>query len=600
MFPLFEYDLVSFSIEYKTREKLSTLDISCKQEREALVEHYHLKARPAQSVVGSIQQEKRSFSFFNHVSLSLECPYCQHSQKALPNKWYMLLDQHGHSLCENKIEITEWLMARYLGLSSAGARLSLIAIPEAKLSEIKDRSGCVLYRCKDCRNFFAVSFELKESCRETEGAFLDRSIFREFDITVRKTCFDSSISFALIKNQSPLWTYHFRADGSVDLNQRPIRMNIVDFRNQSPSTWKVVDCAIPRIKCDDLLNSLTKIRQGSVLEALLKQINLHLGCCDTQHLISLLAYINRYRDYPESFYQEALRIPKDGSYIKLKYDDLLPSTVHDLDPIVKTSVLPNAKSIRRTLFRYPRLISLAMNWTKPPFKNIDILSELLETQAAFPWLEAYSRSQNLLDEDGETILDYMQQKYGDVAIWHHLKSIGFEKSPFVNRGLNLAIKYLNDNPLAHLNASHYTKDLSLKGEFGLLTYLSDIEPEDLFLDPENKWWFFSNYEYGKEIKSLQHFGDEISIELPLFPFEVHCAGIILSNCLAYYSTSILNRTTIFLIKKQGRIVGALEVYFKERSILQASGPYNRPLETMPDVLRVVQSWKKENMLYGPE
>lgn len=288
--------------------------------------------------------------------------------------------------------------------------------------------------------------------------------------------------------------------------------------------------------------------------------------------IRVLVIANRFRGYPKSFYfktWESLRKGRDH-FVQMALE--LPMSYRDIESVYWKTGLPDKKSLRRILFSNPLLLAYAIGCPFMPFRNVDILARMLDSARAMDYLTAFQ------EEYVCRAWWLMSRAKGDAATFAFLEKIPTDEV------LNLArAAWTNHSINGCASTSVCLEKLrgrSIKDGFKELPYL--------IWECETGKSSQGAYKYSKQQVQLEREIDGYSFELASNPHDLISASIELHNCLDTYADRVPGDVLVFLIRRQGKVHGAVEV--KDRKVIQAHTSCNRPLSVCQGVDEAFHSW----------
>ena len=248
------------------------------------------------------------------------------------------------------------------------------------------------------------------------------------------------------------------------------------------------------------------------------------------------------------------------------------------------SGLPLAKSIRRLAFSQPLIMAYASQIRFSIFHDVNVLRSMLQHKDALGYLKAFRD----FGFRAEVAFRHLVRKHGETAVWGYLKG----KSPWALRG-SFCVDEEEPSDIRELSTALESMDaLSLREAFAVMPAV--------LRDSSWGWNLEKRYEYAPKQRELEGAVDGFVFALPQRPLDVVVAGAKLGNCLASYAASVGVSTTVFLIYRGGREVGAVQVDLAARRVEQAAARYNGPLSDVDGLDSAFDAWRNENGLsYTP-
>lgn len=294
-----------------------------------------------------------------------------------------------------------------------------------------------------------------------------------------------------------------------------------------------------------------------------------------------LAFANRFRGYPDQFYEKAYALDRNLQYGLLyawRAGSVLPMNYEECDAAYRASCLPNVESVRRVAFGQPWIIALAHRLERIPFEDVNILVRLLEHPSAFRMLDGLQG----LQKGQKAALDYLVELYGEPKALMCLMYVCCLRGGIGSLGRQ--VPRLSDRVVAQL------KKLGVQGAADALAALASdaLAGSSGALDSAD---LFAEYEYPEQVKALEGEVRGFRFTLPDAPWDYITAGVQLHNCLRKYAVSASDET-VLLVHRGEKLVGAVGVHAGTREVVQAYAACNCPVENVPGFAEALAEWTK--------
>ena len=278
--------------------------------------------------------------------------------------------------------------------------------------------------------------------------------------------------------------------------------------------------------------------------------------------LDTLILINRFRGYPKDFYSA---IPFSENSLKSEdsfsetADMLMAAQYADIDAVYRHFGLPEKKSIRRIIYQNPALVFYANEILRLPFRNTDILQQILSSEIIYSLLSKLHTFPGII-----TLISDKIESAGEINAWMFVKKM-------LHNIEYAAGMYLISAPKNQLRMlRRKSSDAGYDVEYGAVLPYSLPIPRK-----------------GSDISS-DKIGDYDFIA-PKSTFELDKAGRELHNCLVDYRRC---GRQVIIVKKDSICVAAIEINKDE--VVQALLKMNEPIEDNEELYCAFKIWTEKH------
>ena len=298
-----------------------------------------------------------------------------------------------------------------------------------------------------------------------------------------------------------------------------------------------------------------------------------------------LAVVNRLQGYPDALYENIFPkrtcCPEDCVPYIAPFG-VLPVNYDEIEKVYGLSGLPQCKSVRRAAFEQPLLITYAQTARTIPFKDPDVLTNLLSGDAALPLFDALSRSRGEI-----SVFEYLLESRGELAVLRYVESL-------IGKGKRLA--FLGCGGRRRVLDEHTRRAIDKLPVDKAGSVLQGILIEDACCEVD----LTGEYEYDQQQLELQGSLFSFDFILPPTPLSMILAGAELGNCLSAYASRIEKRSTIVVVRSEGSAIAAVEVDADKSCVVQAKGKYNKQIPRQGALYSAFTTWLHDKRLeYRP-
>ena len=299
--------------------------------------------------------------------------------------------------------------------------------------------------------------------------------------------------------------------------------------------------------------------QNALLEAFGQFYNGKVPFKEREVSLEILALLNQYQGFPKNFY-DAIPLYECTLKVYSKHFEMFATILdryENTPKIYEAFKLPNIKSIKRIVYQNPALLFYIDAIKALPFKNIDILVQILEWEGVYYLLSKLLAFPKLNNYIAEII-----KNKGEVQAWKEIKK---NYHQLIKQA---SLYYLSDGIEVDIN---YIKIRAVDDD----CYIMHNIPV------QTNGRCFVNFPYTTYY----------DFQLLRSTYEQKKAGIVLNNCLSRFN---YNERVVVGIKQKGVYIACLEII--DDIVIQASDHDNTPIEDNKSLFWTVRDWMELNNL----